>query len=145
MKVLDPHRQPLPRSAPAAIIWLDRAPREQARSIAKFGHLVGGMPAADRRMLRAFEAGLVRDRALALRAVPKPLLALRFEEVLIRPHAAAHRMAAALAPWWPGLRTEAMARVVIPRPPECLPGLLELTLLARAEAAERATERSDAA
>lgn len=137
VKILDPHlaRPPVGR-VPSVGIWMVRGFRQQARSQAKFAHAMsGGLLRNDRNAVRRIEASLFRDSRLGRAAMPHPDLAqVSFEELLERPAAVAVRLAAWLAPWWPGLDHAAMARCVRPRGPECLPGLLELALVAEAEA-----------
>lgn len=132
VKALNPHWARLPAGIFAVFVWLDRDPREQARSQIKFVRLMGGSPVGGplRRETRRVETALRHDRARALRAIGprQPLLALRFEALLADPRRAAGAMAGFLAPWF-ALDTDTMAEAVRPRPAACAPGLaMERTL-----------------
>lgn len=131
LKLLNPHcSAPLP-PCPSVVIWLDRDRIEQARSHAKFVHLVAGAPAADRRHVRAMAKGLERDRGLALLALPgRRTLRLSFEELLDDPRNAAHRLHAFLYPDFGALDVSAMAAVVRRRSPKCAADLsIEIEML----------------
>lgn len=124
-KLLDPHILTLPAGMPRTpVIWLDRNPVQQARSQAKFAHMVGGMPMANRDHLRRWAAGLKEDRPRALRRFAGwPVLTLQFEGLIEAPRNSAALIARFLNPWWHGLDHEAMAAKVLPRSTDCQPGV----------------------
>lgn len=131
LKLLDPHHcRPLPR-LPALVVWLDRDAMEQARSQAKFAHLVAGFPRANRGQVRRMADGLRNERHLGVMAVASHLqLRLTFEGVLADPMLAALRIAGFLRPEFGELDATAMARVVRPRSPACAPDLaMEIAML----------------
>jgi hypothetical protein len=137
LKVLDPHRTKLPPLASGGVlIWLDRDPVEQARSQAKFVHLMTGVPVPNRAHMRSWTAGLRSDRVPALAQFGGwPKLLLDFEQIVTDPRRAARSIATRLEPWWPNLDAERMADQVRPRPPACAPDLaMELRLVAEAGA-----------
>ena len=57
LKLLDPHRMRLPRGIPFKAIWLNRNHREQARSQAKFGNAMMGLPRTRRVISRRKRTG----------------------------------------------------------------------------------------
>ena len=97
-KALHPFFPPPDTSpGPFAFIWLDRDPREQAKSAAKFLRVFGRpMTRADRRKL---ERSFLNDRGPSLRSLREDypdgsrVLVLSFEEVLANPRAAATQVA----------------------------------------------------
>lgn len=137
LKLLEPlHLAPLP-----AIGWrfilMRRDPIEQAKSQVKLLRALGGMDVAADAVPTIAES-LRRDYPKMRRQLVRagPTMELAFEDVLARPLASAERIAMFLGL---DLDTTAMAGVVVPRPPECLPGLLELDrYAARAAARGRA-------
>lgn len=144
MKMIDPHAfgfpPPTQGSPSVRTIWLDRNPVEQARSQAKFAHMVGGLPMPNRDHMRRWTRGLPTDRRAALKALKvasaAPGLMMDFEALLGLPVTAAAAIAEFLAPDFPNLDVGAMAAVVRDRPTSCAPDLaIELDLIAKAEAA----------
>lgn len=133
IKLLDPHRHVPPRDLPARGIWLDRSPREQAKSIAKLNHLLSGHPAPNRRIVRGYERGLITDRPAAMRALLQACavdcIALSFEDLIRYPEALALRLVDFLAITPRVAAAERMASVVRPRGIGCYDGLLEVDLL----------------
>lgn len=131
LKLLDPHLVRWPRQVPGIAIWLDRDSIEQARSQAKLVHLLMGRPSASRHDIRRIAASLRRERPLALAILSgMPTLHLSFERLLGNSREAAGLIADHIAPAWPGLDIEAMARVVKARSPLCARGLeIELSLV----------------
>ena len=126
VKVLDPQRVGLPGNV--RVIWMDRNTDEQARSIAKFTELVHGVRYS-REMRRSLLASLRRDRIAAMRVIgQRPVMTLRFEEVLLAPLAAALLLRAFVAPL--PLNIDAAAAQVRSRSSACAPGLeMELSLM----------------
>lgn len=142
VKVLDPQINRLPmRSAdsPARrVLWLDRDPRQQARSQAKVAVILGGYQAPNREAMQRWTASLQRDRRrarLALSYVGAPIdREFRFEQLLADPETVARKLADWLRPDFGDLDEEAMARVAIPRSPRCAPDLsLEVRLIQEAD------------
>jgi hypothetical protein len=130
-KHLDPHLAPLPRELPLLVIWLDRDPKEQAKSQAKFVTVLMGLPTPTRAHIRRMAQGLKRERPVALAQYNGcPRLVLQFEEVLKEPRTAALQIAAFLRAYWGLLDIDRMAAQVRSRTPECQPGLdIELAML----------------
>lgn len=133
VKILNPHQNPPPKDVPSVAIWLDRNPKDQARSQAKFVHLLAGMPLPDRGHMLRWRKSLTAERADAretLRKNSQIVLSLAFETVLQDPGNAAWTLADALKRW-AVLDTKAMAAVVIRRSPVCAPDLAIETALMR--------------
>lgn len=135
IKLLDPHRAPIPAIAGGyRSIWLDRDPREQSRSHAKFLRLMMGIHLS-RIDIRRFAASYSKDRPKALAALHARgwVCRLRFEDVLADPVGAATTLAAFVGVSVENVR--AMASAVRPRLPSCAGGLdMELALLAERSA-----------
>lgn len=137
VKALDPHRHRLPPFVPRLVIWLDRDPREQAKSAWKFvTAMEHGRASGNRSQVRGMEAQLRRDRTQALNALGAhrpPDIFARFETIIERPREFAETLAMDL--WMLGFcqlgpaAVARMAEVVRPRSPKCLDGLLELSLV----------------
>lgn len=127
IKVLDPQRVGLPGDV--RVIWLDRDHREQAKSHAKFLRIISGRH-YDRAGRRALEGQFARDTHAALSLIgSRPLLRLRFEDVLRDPLGAARLLVGFVRQ--PQFGSETAARAVVRREPACLPGLdMEMTLIA---------------
>lgn len=128
VKALDPFWPP-PGATGLRILWLDRSPREQAKSMAKLLGSLGGVR-VDRAERRRLEKDLARSRRKVVNHLRKhhepprfkgsTLLELRFEELLEYPRNVSQR----IADWLDlGLDPAAMAEVVRPRSPACLPDL----------------------
>jgi hypothetical protein len=134
VKILDPHLAGVPAHIPAVAIFMQRRISEQAKSIAKFSHLVGGTPRWKSRQMALLEKGLISDmRAIRQVLEPIPTLMLQFEEVLARPHEAALQMARHIGV---ALDLLCMAAVVKARSPLCAPDVsMELQLVREAEEA----------
>lgn len=130
VKVLDPQRGRLPSGIPYRAIWMARDQRQQAASQAKMMRAVFGVPVS-RAEVRAFVRSYKADRRLAHSALRdagvRQLMTMTFEDVLRAPADAATAIDDYLEG---GLDTRAMAAVVVPRGPECLPDMgLELRLI----------------
>lgn len=133
IKVLNPHHNPPPKDVPSVAIWLDRNPKDQARSQAKLVHLLAGMPMPDRAHMLRWRKGLTTERMEAREALRKHsqiVLTLAFETVLQSPANAAWMLADGLKRW-AALDAKAMAAVVRPRSPVCAPDLAVETALLR--------------
>lgn len=109
------------------VIWLDRDHRQQAKSHAKFLAMLTGIQ-YDRAGRRKLADSLHRDTLAALRVIgDRPLLRLRFEEVLRDPVVAACQLAEFVGV--PFDAAEA-ACAVHARSPACASGLdMELSLI----------------
>lgn len=127
VKVLDPQRVGLPGDV--RVIWLDRDHREQAKSHAKFMRLLTGH-VYDRAGRRALEGQFVRDTRAAMDLIgSRPVMRLRFEDVLRFPLIYAQLMGQFVRR--EDFDAEAAARAVVRRGPACLPGMdMETTLIA---------------
>jgi len=125
VKVLEPHlhhdRFP---AFPIAVVWLERAEKEQAASLAKAMGAMTGRPLARadrRRLVAALRKDTKRSRAVLRR---RPCLRLRFGGVLEDPRRAAEQLAAFTQErLGVALDVGAMAAVVRPRGARCAPGL----------------------
>lgn len=142
VKVLDPQTKRWPIRAadapPVRTVWLDRDPKQQARSQAKMAVMLGGFAIPDRRHMRRWIAGLAQDRRaarLALSGAGMPIgREFRFEQLLADPETVARKLADWLRPDFGDLDEAAMAAVVIPRSPVCAPDLsLEVRLIQEAD------------
>lgn len=128
LKVLDPQRVGLPGDV--RVIWLDRDHRQQAKSHAKFLAAMTGHQ-YDRAGRRALVGSLVRDTHAAMATIgSRPLVRLRFEEVLQNPLTTAFSLSQFIGV---AMDIDAAARAVKVRSPECAPGLdMELSLMGAA-------------
>lgn len=132
LKLLDP-QYPNGRLMPGdyRIIWLDRDPRQQSRSQAKFAHLLMGLP-INRKGRRALARSYATDLPVALKILIDrgPVLRLRFEDILADPAAAARRIREHVGVG----RVADMAAQVKARSSKCAPSLsMELSLIAQCE------------
>lgn len=130
VKILDPHStlpQPYPIPPGARVIWLDRDPSEQARSLVKFTAMVVGV-SYNRDQRRALAVQLRDDRGLAMRAIgSRPLLVLSFDALLAFPTACARKLAEFVGG---SFDIDAAARQGRARSPECAVGMdMELALM----------------
>ena len=124
VKWLDPHLTPPPHDADFITIWLDRNPMEQARSQAKFAHMMTGAPYPPRHQLRTWASNLRRDRRIAMREVlGNPGIVINFEELVSKPRVTAARIARWIELWFGVLDCDRMAAVVRPRSADCQPGM----------------------
>lgn len=135
VKVLDPQRTGLPGDV--RVIWLDRDPKHQADSQAKFLRQLGELR-ADRATRRRIAQRLMVERAQALAVVGRrPVLQLTFEALLATPGACADRMAAFVRDV-AVLDVDRMVCAVLPRSPRCQPDLrIELALIDEAMVRQR--------
>ncbi len=126
IKVLDPQRIGLP--ADVRVVWLDRDHRQQAKSHAKFLQILSGAH-YDRAGRRALAASLARDTSAALRLIgSRPLLRMRFEEVLSDPRHAAFQLRSFIGDG--DFDIDAAALAVRRRSAACAPGLdMEVSLM----------------
>ena len=125
VKVLDPHRTGLPGNV--RVVWLDRDRQQQAESHAKFLRLLTGVnPPREQR--RKLPGALLRDTHAAMALIgSRPLIRLRFEEVLRHPLKAAELLAGFVGVPMDCGRAAGAVRA---RGPECAPGLdMELALM----------------
>lgn len=120
-KILDPQLLIWPERVNASVIWLDRNPREQAKSQLKFLRLLGvTIPGGAR---RGIEGSIKRDVPICLRLYGRlgvRLMRFHFEDILHDPLRTAARMALFIER---EADHHAMARVVIKRNPQCATGL----------------------
>ena len=136
VKLLDAQRIPLRPFSNHVVIWLDRDPREQARSMLKMASLA--LPNVDRgrRGVRLVAKSIERDRELALARLlgttPHAALRLDFEDLVCAPSGTAARLAAFLRPHGHKVDLAPMGKVAKVRPLTCLPGLLEEWLMVEA-------------
>ncbi len=132
-KILDPHRFEWPERVNAKVIWLDRDTREQAKSQVKLLRSFGGFSIPGQAW-RAMERGLKQDRPRCMELFADrgvPVLVLRFEDVLASPD----RCAASITEFLDlRLDVEAMAAVVVRRPPQCAPDMAMEEMLVATEA-----------
>lgn len=140
IKLIDPANLPVGDMPNHLVIWLDRNPREQAKSQVKFMSLVGLTPQSNRAASRLVEADLrkSRDRHRARIGVPGgcPALTVQFENLIETPHATAGEIVQFLDDnGWHGLTATSMAAQVRRRDPRCYPGFLEAALMAEKGAA----------
>lgn len=126
IKILDIHTFTPPPAHPYRFIVLTRDTAEQAASQIKMLGAFGNAVRTDRRMRRSLTVQIAKDEMRIRRLVAfypdSAHLLLRFENVLTDPLGAARAMAALVDQ---PLDVDAMAAVVIRRPPQCLAGMLE--------------------
>lgn len=129
LKVLDPHRNQLPRGFAYRLIWISRDVRQQAQAAIKFARWVGcGIP-DDARTRAAFARSIAHDRELFRRRDQPHLhltrLDLTFEGILADPVGTS----LALAAWLDRpLDIAAMAAAVMARSPLCSPLMWEAVM-----------------
>lgn len=125
VKVLDPQRVGLPGDV--RVIWLDRDHRQQAKSHAKFLAAMTGHQ-YDRAGRRTLAASFVRDTHAAMVTIgSRPLIRLRFEDVLRDPLLTACTVAEFIGV---DMSVTEASRAVHRRAPACAPGLdMELSLM----------------
>lgn len=126
LKWIDPSRSRLPVDITSRTIWLDRAPKDQARSQIKMLRMltpdmasIGGGPSVS-----AFARSLKRDRAPTIAALRKrgPVLVVTFKELLAQPLATALRVRRFLGPEFLPDPVRG-AKAILNRGPECQPDL----------------------
>lgn len=136
VKLIDPHLLPLRPMPEAHVIWLKRNPVQQARSMMKLAAEFVGRSAIDdsRRGRRAMtknlrtEAKRVPD-LLSRYVQPKTMSAVDFETIIQNPGPFARALCD-----YVGISQEkasAMARCVVDRETDCLPYMLETSLVMR--------------
>ena len=126
LKVLDPLTFRMPPGE-YRTIWLDRDIKQQAKSWVKFMRNVGqAVPRSSTNEIRKLLQSMRAESLVYVRQMAQATLFLRFEQVLRNPVAEALRIARFVGK---PLDVDAMARVVVYRPVECLPYMLELRQL----------------
>lgn len=129
VKWLEPQRaMPAPVTPELRIIWMTRNHRQQSKSAVKFLREVGGMILAPE-TARAFERSYRTDESRARAAWNQRgrVLVLSFEHVINEPYQSSESVQQFLDV---SLDVFKMAAVPRPRPTNCLPGFLELDLIA---------------
>jgi len=129
VKVLDPHEHVPPSGLCYRAVWLSRDEDEQAKSSTKFAREMLGLKFG-RQGTRRLAAGFRTNRPAAMRVLKSlgaPILNLAFEDILLEPQIAAMKLEMFVGR---PLNRGHMAAAVRRRGPACLPGLLELDLLA---------------
>lgn len=140
LKVLDPHIFRPPHGPAYKIIWIDRDPLEQAKSMVKFMEVIAGPIPGDRQeAIETLRKSFINDRPKTnglLHSYTQWIMKLRFESILADPARAARQINEFCGK---ALDEKAMARAVLPRAPECLPYMLEIFQM---EAAKEKTHDS---
>jgi hypothetical protein len=114
VKIIDPHRGRLPQ-IDCAIIWLDRNPKQQARSQVKCLSAFSGFAFDHDAAEKAMERSLRQDRRVVLNALPDgPRLITSFEDAILDSLSFATSIATFLAPWH-HLSVDKMIACVRPR------------------------------
>lgn len=136
IKLIDPANLPVGDMPNHVVIWLDRDPRQQAKSQAK---LLGAMGFhLDRSGVRAIEGDLRRSRNKHRAVVGVPggcdCLTVKFENLIQNPRTEAELLATFLAGHGWRVDPAVMAAQVRWRPATCLPGFLEDQLLSERDA-----------
>lgn len=133
IKLITPADLPIGAMPNHVVIWLDRDPQEQARSQLKMLDGIGAPVANNRKSMRAFVAGLRRDRPLNMAAVGVgrlPNLRLSFERLITRPaHTVDALEAFLLSHGYDAVDRQAMQQQIQPRSAACYPGMMEVELL----------------
>lgn len=133
MKWLEPqHAMPPPLPYEIRVIWMSRNAGQQAQSAVKFMTHVGGfrLPVGT---AKRFRTSYIENtpKAISLWRQRSAVHVERFEELCYRPLEVALRVQQFLgAP----LDVQAMAAAIIRRDDRCLPGFLEMDLIARHDA-----------
>lgn len=128
VKVLDPHKHawPLATLMPEVIVlWLDRDPKEQAQSQAKFMEWTTGQQ-LNRRARKTIESSLPFETEQAIKCLerlkPIALKRIPFADLVTYPWSTINDLKHVLGASFPFDPTAA-ASVVISRPPECAPDM----------------------
>lgn len=128
VKVVDLHRQ-WPPDGDYLVIQLHRCLTQQAKSINKFTNVMTGLPPLPERSLAS---NLKRD-VFQIRKWGKrqtALLSINFEDIISRHHEVIEKIAAFVDQ---KMDMAAMESVIVKRPTDCLPYMLEQELVAMAE------------
>ena len=139
-KMLDPFRSRIPDDANCVIIWLDRDATQQAKSQCKMVSMLSGTDV--RSEWRGMRGEIRRDRRKCLKIINRwPVIMLSFESIILNPLETSRNLAGYLSPWINiSASVTAMAKVVIPRPTDCEPGMaIESALVMREQAAADST------
>lgn len=136
IKLIDPANLAVGDMPNHVVIWLDRDPRQQAKSQAK---LLGAMGfKIDRSGVRAIEGDLRRSRNKHRAAVGVPggcdCFTVKFENLIQNSRTEAELLAMFLSGHGWRVDPVAMAAQVRQRPTTCLPGFLEDQLLSERDA-----------
>ncbi|MBA4306452.1 MAG: hypothetical protein C0429_06905 [Sphingopyxis sp.] len=136
VKLLDPHLLPLRAMPDAHVIWLKRNTVQQARSMMKLAAQVVGRGAVDdsRRGRRAMSQNLRTESKripplLSKHVQPKTMSVMDFETIIEHPSAFARALCDYLG--IPKEKAADMARCVVDRETDCLPYMLETSLVMR--------------
>ena len=140
VKLLDPHRWTPPPGLPYRFIWMQRNPKEQAKSQVKFLkrlqqeqqhniHYPAIWPSQYMRLVTSRDVPNFRKQiqfdmrrcVSILESYRRPWLRVRFESVLKHPTLVADNVSRFCG----GLDVEAMVTCVRKRPVHCVPGMLE--------------------
>lgn len=131
-KVLDPHRGLRSSPVPLRVIWLNRDPKQQARSQAKFFREFLG-ESLPRNATRKLAASYSADKAAAMaifRRLNAPVMELHFERIIDMPRTAAGMISDFIC----GFDEASAAACVLRRDAACAPDMgIELSLIAEAE------------
>jgi len=131
VKILDPHKVPEFKSVPHIAIWIDRDPREQAKSHAKFVAAVMGIDVS-REHRKAIANSFRQERREAMlcaSADPARLYRTTFEQIVEAPAAVLTVLIPWLAAFGFHLDFDAARAVVRRRSRKCLPYMLEAMLI----------------
>ena len=129
VKILEPLHHIPPRGFDYRFILMVRNPKEQAKSQIKFIRAAGQPVNDSRDVRRRLQASLENDLPKMIRLLQGyhcPLLIVRFEDLIKQPLAQAMRV----SEFCKGLNYESMAQQVQERQPDCLPYLMELSMIA---------------
>ena len=122
VKLLDPHKWPVPKQYNVKWVWMYRNTKEQARSQLKLVEAMGFR--TTRKDLRSMEKQLVKDEATCKKLLAgEDVLRVRFEDLINQPIIESQRIADFTELL---LDLDKMVSVVIPRETKCYKGFLEL-------------------
>lgn len=147
IKVLDVHRNRLPRTHDYCFIWTQRNSIEQAKSHQKMLGLLMNRTftwAETKGLAKAIDIDTPRVQEFLRRQYRAPVMVIQFEDVLAAPAIYAGEVAEYVASWaLQSLDREKMAAVVLPRSRKCLPNLLEDQIAERLERGSLTAELTD--
>jgi len=119
VKVLHPHLVRMPRR-PLVVVWLDRAPREQAASQVKWLRAMGDPLTARDDVVSLFQRQLAVDREAAIESLyGLDRMEMNFEHILAAPLEAATFLSEYAAEYGIELDPRVMMEAVRPRDPSC--------------------------
>lgn len=133
IKLIDPANLPVGDMPNHIVVWLDRDPKQQAKSQVKLLNAMGFNLGRDAVKAVAADLRKSRDRHRARVGIVggNPAITLRFEDLIAGPYAI-ERLSSFLSEYGWNVSPSVMAAQVRARHSDCLPGFLEDVLIGEA-------------